>query len=92
MDVAGPLFSGCGSIPCVALGGWRLPDADAVGGLAVEGALLDVERVVPAVHVGDHAVHALLVHGVGFRPRGIIFSKGEIVDEILIVLRAIFFG
>ena len=63
-----------------------LPDADAVGRLAVEGALLDVEGFVPAVHVGDHAVHALLAHRVTVGAVWITLSESQIVDVSSVVL------
>ena len=64
----------------------KLPDAYALGGLAVEGALLDVEGFILAVHVGHHAVHTLLVHRVGVGTIRIVLSESIIVDEGSVVL------
>ena len=58
----------------------------ALSGLAVEGTLLDVEGFVPAVHVGDHAVHALLVHRVTVGAMRIILSESKEVNIGSVVL------
>ena len=58
----------------------------AVGGLAVEGTVLDVEGFVPAVRIQYDAVHALLFHGVRVGSPGVTFSESIIVDVIFAIL------